>query len=38
MAGPTARSPLAVPLPDLPPVRGVRLGAAQAGIRLPGPY
>ena len=26
-------SPLAVPLPNLPPLAGVRLGAAQAGIR-----
>ena len=26
-------SPLAVPLPELPPLAGVRLGAAQAGIR-----
>ncbi len=26
-------SPLAVPLPDLPPMAGVRLGAAEAGIR-----
>ena len=36
MAGPTARSPLAVPLPDLPPILGVRLAAAQAGIRYHG--
>jgi glutamate N-acetyltransferase/amino-acid N-acetyltransferase len=36
MAGPTARSPLAVPLPSLPPIAGVRLGAAQAGIRYQG--
>jgi glutamate N-acetyltransferase / amino-acid N-acetyltransferase len=28
-----ARSPLAVPLPELPPLAGVRLGAAAAGIR-----
>ena len=28
--------PLAVPLPDLPPVAGVRLGAAEAGIRYQG--
>ena len=26
-------SPLAVPLPELPPLAGVRLGAAEAGIR-----
>jgi glutamate N-acetyltransferase/amino-acid N-acetyltransferase len=36
MAGPIARSPLAVPLPDLPPIPGVRLAAAQAGIRYQG--
>ena len=29
-------SPLAVPLPELPPLAGVRLGAAQAGIRYQG--
>ena len=29
-------SPLAVPLPDLPPLAGVRLGAAAAGIRYKG--
>jgi glutamate N-acetyltransferase/amino-acid N-acetyltransferase len=29
-------SPLAVPLPDLPPVAGVRLGAGAAGIRYKG--
>ena len=29
-------SPLSVPLPDLPPIAGVRLGAAQAGIRYQG--
>ena len=29
-------SPLAVPLPDLPPVAGVRLGAVAAGIRYQG--
>jgi glutamate N-acetyltransferase/amino-acid N-acetyltransferase len=29
----TATSPLAVPLPDLPPVGGVRLSATAAGIR-----
>jgi glutamate N-acetyltransferase/amino-acid N-acetyltransferase len=28
--------PLAVPLPDLPPLAGVRLGAAEAGIRYQG--
>ena len=32
MAKTLAVSPLAVPLPDLPPLAGVRLGAAQAGI------
>ncbi len=30
---PPSVSPLAVPLPDLPPVAGVRLGVAEAGIR-----
>ncbi len=29
----TAVSPLAVPLPELPPIAGIRLGAAVAGIR-----
>ena len=29
----TAVSPLAVPLPELPPIAGVRLNAAEAGIR-----
>ena len=29
----TAVSPLAVPLPDLPPLAGVRLSATAAGIR-----
>ena len=29
----TAVSPLAVPLPELPPVAGVRLSATAAGIR-----
>ena len=29
-------SPLAVPLPELPPLAGVRLGAAEAGIRYQG--
>ena len=33
---PAAVSPLAVPLPALPPIEGVRLGAAQAGIRYQG--
>jgi glutamate N-acetyltransferase/amino-acid N-acetyltransferase len=32
----TAVSPLAVPLPALPPMAGVRLGAAAAGIRYTG--
>src|SRR3954471_5245516 len=32
----TPVSPLAVPLPALPPIAGVRLGAAQAGIRYQG--
>ena len=32
----TPISPLAVPLPDLPPLAGVRLGAAAAGIRYQG--
>ena len=31
-----AVSPLAVALPDLPPLEGVRLGAAAAGIRYQG--
>jgi glutamate N-acetyltransferase / amino-acid N-acetyltransferase len=31
-----ARSPLAVPLPKLPPLAGVRLGATAAGIRYKG--
>ncbi len=34
MALPT--SPLAVPMPELPPLAGVRLGAAEAGIRYAG--
>ena len=34
MASPV--SPLAVPLPELPPIAGVRLGAAEAGIRYQG--
>jgi glutamate N-acetyltransferase/amino-acid N-acetyltransferase len=36
LAHPAARSPLAVELPTLPPVAGVRLGAAAAGIRYQG--
>ena len=32
----TPVSPLAVPLPELPPLAGVRLGAAAAGIRYQG--
>jgi glutamate N-acetyltransferase/amino-acid N-acetyltransferase len=36
MANPTAISPLAVPLPGLPPIKGVLLGAAEAGIRYQG--
>ncbi len=36
MAGPIPTSPLAVPLPGLPPIKGVRLAAAQAGIRYQG--
>src|SRR5579863_5964659 len=32
----TSVSPLAVPLPELPPLAGVRLGAAAAGIRYQG--
>jgi glutamate N-acetyltransferase / amino-acid N-acetyltransferase len=32
----TSLSPLAVPLPELPPLGGVRLGAAQAGVRYQG--
>ena len=32
----SAVSPLAVPLPELPPLAGVRLGAAAAGIRYQG--
>jgi glutamate N-acetyltransferase/amino-acid N-acetyltransferase len=36
MAAPTAVSPLALPLPVLPPLAGVRLGAAAAGIRYQG--
>jgi glutamate N-acetyltransferase / amino-acid N-acetyltransferase len=31
-----ARSPLAVPLPELPPLAGIRLGATAAGIRYKG--
>jgi len=36
VAGPIPLSPLAVPLPSLPPVAGVRLAAGQAGIRYQG--
>ena len=36
MAAPAAPSPLAVALPELPPIAGVRLGAAAAGIRYQG--
>ncbi len=36
MAGPLAISPLAVPLPALKPVAGVRLAVAEAGIRYKG--
>jgi glutamate N-acetyltransferase/amino-acid N-acetyltransferase len=36
MAAGTAVSPLAVPLPELAPIAGVRLGAAAAGIRYTG--
>jgi glutamate N-acetyltransferase/amino-acid N-acetyltransferase len=36
MAGAVAPGPLAVPLPDLPPIAGVRLAAAAAGIRYQG--
>ena len=36
MAGKPAVSPLAVALPELPPVAGVRLGSAAAGIRYTG--
>jgi glutamate N-acetyltransferase/amino-acid N-acetyltransferase len=36
VAAPLARSPLAVDLPQLPLVAGVRLGAAEAGIRYRG--
>src|SRR3978361_608873 len=32
----TAVSPLAVPLPELPPLAGVRLSATEAGIRYQG--
>ncbi len=32
----TAVSPLAVPMPELPPLAGVRLGAAEVGIRYKG--
>ncbi len=36
MAVPPATSPLALPLPDLAPVRGVRLASGAAGIRYQG--
>jgi glutamate N-acetyltransferase/amino-acid N-acetyltransferase len=36
MAGPIPLSPLALPLPVLPPVAGVKLAAGQAGIRYQG--
>jgi glutamate N-acetyltransferase/amino-acid N-acetyltransferase len=36
MAAQAAISPLAVPLPGLPPIKGVRLGAAMVGIRYAG--
>jgi glutamate N-acetyltransferase/amino-acid N-acetyltransferase len=36
MAGPIPLSPLALPLPPLPPVAGVRMAAGQAGIRYQG--
>lgn len=36
MATITSVSPLAVPLPALPPIPGVRLGSAEAGIRYQG--
>jgi glutamate N-acetyltransferase/amino-acid N-acetyltransferase len=36
MAGAITLSPLALPLPDLPPVPGVRLSVGQAGIRYQG--
>ncbi|HTH99691.1 MAG TPA: bifunctional ornithine acetyltransferase/N-acetylglutamate synthase, partial [Acidisoma sp.] len=36
MASITSVSPLAVPLPELGPVAGVRLGSAEAGIRYQG--
>jgi glutamate N-acetyltransferase/amino-acid N-acetyltransferase len=36
MAGKTAISPLAKPLPALPPIPGVRLAAGEAGIRYKG--
>jgi glutamate N-acetyltransferase/amino-acid N-acetyltransferase len=36
MAGPIPTSPLALPLPALPPVAGVRLAVGQAGIRYQG--
>jgi glutamate N-acetyltransferase/amino-acid N-acetyltransferase len=36
MAAPIPRSPLALPLPELPPVAGVRLAVGEAGIRYKG--
>jgi glutamate N-acetyltransferase/amino-acid N-acetyltransferase len=36
MTGPTPISPLALPLPALPPVAGVKLAVGQAGIRYQG--
>src|SRR5271170_3168846 len=36
MGGTIPRSPLALPLPNLPPLAGVRLATAEAGIRYKG--
>ena len=36
MAGPIPTSPLALPLPELPPLAGVRLATGEAGIRYKG--
>ncbi|MBU6397388.1 MAG: bifunctional ornithine acetyltransferase/N-acetylglutamate synthase, partial [Rhodospirillales bacterium] len=36
MAGPLPVSPLALPLPELPPIAGVRMATAAAGIRYKG--
>jgi len=36
MAGPIPLSPLALPLPALPPVKGVKMAVGQAGIRYQG--